>query len=449
MLPLDDTIVAIASAPAGAARGIVRLSGPNAVDQIARVFQSEPVADLSAVRKATRLEGSVAIGQRKLVASLCLWPTSRSYTRQPVAEIHTIGSPPLLEVIVQSLCGVGARLAQPGEFTMRAFLAGRLDLTQAEAVLGVIDAADRRQLQTALAQLAGGFSQPLLQLRSGLLDLLADLEAGLDFTEEDIRFVSTDELENRVSSAAAELERLSAQLGTRSVAGRLPRVVLAGPPNVGKSSLFNSLIGASAAIVSPQAGTTRDYLTATIDIDGIQVELVDTAGVSQSGELTGDRINEVAEQIAVTQRDVADLLLLCRENGDAATEIEGERAIHVVTKADSCNASCDSTKAAQEIQTSSKTGRGIAELRMAIRQQLESQRGSAEVIPATAVRVRESLHRAAATLAQIRQLVVDGSGEELIAAELRVALAELGNVVGAVYTDDLLDRIFSRFCIGK
>jgi tRNA modification GTPase len=260
MLPLDETIVAIASAPAGAARGIVRLSGPNAVEQVARVFQSEPVVDLSAVRKATGLQGSVAIGQRKLGASLFLWPNSRSYTRQPVAEIHTTGSPPLLEVIVQSLCAVGARLAQPGEFTMRAFLAGRLDLTQAEAVLGVIDAADRRQLQTALSQLAGGFSQPLVQLRSGLLDLLADLEAGLDFTEEDIRFVSTDELQNRVSTAAAELERLSSQLGNRSVAGRLPRVVLAGPPNVGKSSLFNALIGSGAAIVSPQAGTTRDYL---------------------------------------------------------------------------------------------------------------------------------------------------------------------------------------------
>jgi tRNA modification GTPase len=189
-------------------------------------------------------------------------------------------------------------------------------------------------------------------------------------------------------------------------------------------------------------------LTATPDIDGVQIELVDTAGVSQPGELSGDRINEAAEQIAVTQRGVADLLLLCRECGDTPAN-EGERAIHVVTKTDSGDASRDSGTSAHEIQTSSKTGRGIAELRTAIRQQLGSHRDGAEVIPATAVRVRESLYRAAATLAQIRQLVVDGSGEELIAAELRSALSELGNVVGAVYTDDLLDRIFSRFCIGK
>jgi tRNA modification GTPase len=448
MLPLDDTIVAIASAPGGAARGIVRLSGPDAVEQVARIFQTEPIVDLFGVRKATRLQGHVQIGEHKLEASLFLWPNSRSYTRQPVAEIHTIGSPPLLEVIVQSLCAVGARLAQPGEFTMRAFLAGRLDLTQAEAVLGVIDAADRRQLQTALHQLAGGFSQPLVELRSDLLNLLADLEAGLDFTEEDIRFVSIEELENRVSSAAAELERLTGQLGERGIASRLPRVVLAGPPNVGKSSLFNVLVGSGAAIVSPQAGTTRDYLIAIVDIDGMQIELVDTAGVSQSGELVGDRINKAAEQIAVNQREVADLILDCREDGDAAV-IDDERVIHVATKVDACDSSGKLGKSAREIQTSSKTGSGIDDLRMAIRQQLDSQRGSAEVIPATAVRVRESLHRAADTLARIKQLVSNGSGEELVAAELRGALAELGKVVGAVYTEDLLDRIFSRFCIGK
>src|SRR5437762_2982407 len=147
MLPLDDTIVAIATAPAGAARGIVRLSGPDAVEQIAKVFAPEPAADLFGVHRATCLPGNVNLGGRTLPASLFLWPNSRSYTRQRVAEIHTIGSPPLLEMIVRSLCSVGARLAQPGEFTMRAFLAGRIDLTQAEAVLGVIDAADRRQLQ--------------------------------------------------------------------------------------------------------------------------------------------------------------------------------------------------------------------------------------------------------------------------------------------------------------
>ncbi len=220
-----------------------------------------------------------------LPADLFLWPQGRSYTRQLLAEIHTFGSPPLVDEILQSLCRNGARLAQPGEFTLRAFLAGRIDLTQAEAVLGVIDAADRNQLQAALAQLAGGLARPLGQLRSDLLDLLADLEAGLDFVEDDIRFVTPDELNRRLAAAAETIDQIGAQLTGRDAATARPRVALIGYPNVGKSSLFNALVGNAAALVSTQAGTTRDYLSATIDACGMSIELIDTAGI------LGDRSN--------------------------------------------------------------------------------------------------------------------------------------------------------------
>ncbi|HTQ38634.1 MAG TPA: tRNA uridine-5-carboxymethylaminomethyl(34) synthesis GTPase MnmE, partial [Pirellulales bacterium] len=186
MLTLDDTIAAVATAPGGAARGIVRLSGPQAVEIISRCCQAlDSAMDWKRLTQPTAVAGSFMCTSSsdlpsdarllQLPANIFLWPTARSYTRQPLAEIHTLGSPPLLQLVLQTVCAAGARLAQPGEFTLRAFLAGRIDLVQAEAVLGVVEAADRRQLQTALAQLAGGLSQPLQQLRDELLDLLADL----------------------------------------------------------------------------------------------------------------------------------------------------------------------------------------------------------------------------------------------------------------------------------
>ena len=213
MLTLDDTIAAVASAAGGGARGIVRLSGPQAVEIVSRCFRPlDASVGWKRFEHATAIPGRVSFQRcsdsepsspsAELTADLFLWPTRRSYTRQPLAEIHTLGSPPLLQAVLQSICAAGARLAEPGEFTLRAFLAGRIDLTQAEAVLGVIDAADRRQLHAALTQLAGGLSQPLLELRSELLDLLADLEAGLDFVEDDIRFIAPAELKNRLAQCA-------------------------------------------------------------------------------------------------------------------------------------------------------------------------------------------------------------------------------------------------------
>ena len=210
MLALDDTIAAIASTPNGAARGIVRLSGPSAMDVIARCFTSaNRSVKLSHMRSARLVTGEINAGGPRLPADLYLWPTRQSFTRQPIAEIHTFGSTPILEIIVRALCTAGARLAQPGEFTMRAFLAGRIDLMQAEAVLGVIDATDRRHLDTALSQLAGGLSRPLHRLRDDLLNLLADLEAGLDFVEDDIRFIAPDELARRLSDAAEQPHTLT------------------------------------------------------------------------------------------------------------------------------------------------------------------------------------------------------------------------------------------------
>src|SRR4051794_14966228 len=194
---LDDTIAAIATAPGGSLRGIVRLSGPNSVAIAGQVFHGsdEPRCDSATHPRCERgsVQLSRALGQ--VPATLYLWPTASSYTRQPSAELHLPGSSPLVEAALEAVCLAGARLARPGEFTLRAFLAGRLDLTQAEAVLGVIDAGSRQELDAALSQLAGGLATPLAALRGQLLDLLAELEAGLDFVDEDIEFISRDALQ--------------------------------------------------------------------------------------------------------------------------------------------------------------------------------------------------------------------------------------------------------------
>jgi tRNA modification GTPase len=401
----------------------------------------------------------------------------RSYTREPVVEFHTLGSPPLLQAVLAASCRAGARLAEPGEFTFRAFLAGRLDLTQVEAVLGVIDARDRDSLCTALTQLAGGLARPLNQARTNLTQLLAELEAGLDFVEEDIRFISESEIVDRLTSLSEALDEVDQQLESRSTDRELPQVALVGPPNVGKSSLFNALTirfgrktGPSSghfvpALVSPQSGTTRDYLSAVIVIGDASFELLDTAGIEPGIHADEQTINGSAQLLTAERRGRANVRAYCLE---AAQWSE-----HAMSWRNFVPADCDIlalTKADQEesqvgiatghpasncdfpaIITSSITKEGLEELCNAIQNMLNrdaSKRGG-PAITTTAARCRESIRQAAIAVRLATNAAENSAGNELVAAELRVALSELGKVVGAVYTDDLLDRIFKTFCIGK
>jgi tRNA modification GTPase len=476
---LDDTIVAVASPPGGAARGILRLSGPDVRACVESVFRIEPPRELTAIRVPTAVAGSLALGgvASPLPCDLLLWPTGRSYTGQPVAELHTLGSPPLLELALEALCEAGARLAQPGEFTLRAFLAGRLDLTQAEAVLGVIDAADGRQLEVALQQLAGGLAGPLRRLRGGLLDLLAHLEAGFDFADEDLPFITPGQLDEQLAAAGETVDRLLEQMVSRRETADLVRVVLVGWPNTGKSSLFNALLGRTGALVSETPGTTRDYLTAELDLDGrVRCLLVDTAGIEPDAAPPEDSVRRAAQTAAVQQARSAQVRLLCldstrplnsRKEAELARHVEARledsgqdfvgqdfrslkdfgSLLVVLTKTD-LPRRLDFTSPA--VATSSATGHGLEAIKEQIAAAVLAARGGeGEVVACTAVRCRESLRLAAECLRRARQVLAGGSGEELVAAELRVALDELGQVVGAVYTEDILDRIFSRFCVGK
>ncbi|MCI0440446.1 MAG: 50S ribosome-binding GTPase, partial [Chloroflexi bacterium] len=304
MTDLEDTIVAVSSAPGAGARAIVRLSGTGLLPLLSRVFfSSEPLE-----RRRRRWEGVLRVPEihSPLPADLYYWVGPHSYTGQDVAELHTLSSPPLLDLLVAHLLHLGARAARPGEMTMRGFLAGKLDLTRAEAVHGVIEASNRAELKHALTQLAGGVARPLQELREDLLNLRADVEAGLDFSEEDLTFVETDALIRRIGKGIALVTLAGKQVDQRGMSERHYRVVFAGRANAGKSSLFNA-IGGGMALVSPQAGTTRDYLVQSIDLNGVRVELVDTAGLRRVFET----IEEQAQQLAREQMEEADLVLLC------------------------------------------------------------------------------------------------------------------------------------------
>jgi tRNA modification GTPase len=445
----EDTIVALSSASGPGGRAIVRLSGPQALSVVLKLFHPPREIEPTQCR---RYEGELCLPgiAARLPADLYVWPPPRTYTGQQLTELHTISSPPLVELLIAELLRFGARAAQPGEFTMRAFLAGKLDLPRAEAVLGVINAGSRTELTQALSQLAGGVTRPLEGLRDDLLNLLADLEAGLDFADEDIHFVSRQDLLSRISKGLAQLTILQRQLAQRSVSGRPFRVAIAGPPNVGKSSLFNALTSGTA-LVSPESGTTRDYLVGRLQCEDVSVELVDTAG----WQTTNGTIEEQGQHLSRQQAEQADLVLLCIEAGQVEEKSEHKLLQQSSAPVVVIGTKCDLTQAGRQgaglgkvyLQTSVVTGAGLEELR-----QLLAERARAHAQPSLAPSLSRCRNHVSSCLEHLRrahEMVLFEEPTELLAVEIRATLEQLGEMVGAVYTDDLLDRIFSRFCIGK
>lgn len=451
---MQDTIVAIASPTTPAPRGIVRLSG----DQAADVLQA---AGIPLPRQASRFGASLDLGSPlgEISVDVLFWPDQRCYTGQPSAEIHCLGSLPILTAVVDRMIRCGARPARPGEFTLRAFLAGRLDLVQAEAVLGVIEAEGTGSLDAALTQLAGNVSTPLHQARHELLDLLADVEAGLDFVDEDIEFVTDKVLLDRLLIIRKTVQSVGEQLRQRGGGSGLPVVVVRGMPNAGKSCLINRLSGTETSIVTEVAGTTRDSVTTTARIDAIEVMLVDTAGI----EAQNDELRLAMARQNDHQDRRADVRLWCVDAHDpgspdvirrieataAASQRAGTIDIRVATKSDLVDRlpECFDDR---WIACSGKTGQGEADLITHLAQRL-GQRDLEETgsVIGTAARCSGALAEAATSLDAAIETTTLGSGHEWVATELRTAANALGEVTGAVYTDDILDRVFSRFCIGK
>lgn len=443
MTDLDDTIVAVAST-SGGWRGVIRLSGPQ-LASILSPFVGEPFED--------RRRGIYAVSIRldeyhsALPADLYWMPAPHSYTGQHCAELHTTGSAPILESLVARLLRLGARAAGPGEFTLRAFLAGKKDLTQSEAVQAVVGATSQDDLINALQQLSGGISHPLQRVRDDLLNLLADIEAALDFSTEDIEFVPQRDILLRLTSALAHLKNVQRQLSQRSLSGQRFRVALAGLPNAGKSTLFNALIGQSLALVSDVAGTTRDYLSHVLVRGDLSFELIDTAGI----QATENTIEEQAQTLRENQYRQANLILWCVEVGQIPENRLEHRSWTIYTKAD------QSPQKVEELMTtvenwerfliSAKTLLGVDELRDRLFAEAEKYHRSS--LAPSLSRCQHHIDKSIDHLQQAHRLAVFDDAPELLALEIRLALQEMGEMVGAIYTNDLLDRIFTRFCIGK
>ena len=436
---LDDTICALATAPGPATRAIVRIAGPGTRAVLASLIGPVPPGRALLADTSMRLEPFT----QPVPADIYLWAAPASYTGQDAAELHFVSSEPIIEAVVAALLAAGARAANPGEFTARAFLAGKKDLTQAEAVAAVVEAGTDVDLHAALGQLAGGVTMPLSRVRGDLLDLLADTEAALDFAEEDIEFVTADATLKRISAALAHLKNLTRQLSERSTSGRPVRVVLVGAPNAGKSTLFNALLGHDAALVSASPGTTRDYLTAETVIGGIRVELADTAG---RGEALG-AIDAESQLLGVAHADRADVVVWCMPLAELHSLGSGVpppgRVVRVATQADLCSADAPSGW----VSASAIAAGGLEKLRRTLTAAVAF--AAAPPLAPSQSRVRAHVGTATAALLRAHEHARESDPPELLALALREALHEIGAMAGEVHTDDLLDRIFSRFCIGK
>ena len=453
-LDTESTICAIATGADGAFRGAIRVTGPESLAVVAKACSESISSTQWSVARATRWTQSIELPALGAIdVDLFVWPDGRSYTGQPSVELHCLGNTVILHSIQSKLIECGAVLAQPGEFTLRAFLAGRLDLTQCEAVLGVIHANNDRSLNVALSQLAGGLSEPLGQLRTSLVNLLADLEAGLDFVDEDITFISKAQIIARLEDAIEVVRCLMDQMESRAAQTFQLQVAIVGPPNAGKSSLINAMANRSISIVSPEPGTTRDYVRHRLDLDGVLIDLLDTAGLES---VKGTLPRAVAQQFTHQQIEHADLVLYCLSVDDLHSE-EWQVA-HGMASVWLLRTKCDLKQSRRNVvghyekvyEVSMEFPASVAGLIARLREwAVEKIESNDQVVPQTAARCLSSLQNAHQALIHSKDAAELQLGDEIIASEIRLSLEEIGMVAGTVYTDDILDALFSRFCIGK
>ena len=453
MRPSDrDTIVAVATPPGEGAVGIVRLSGSRAVEIAAPCFQSGQKLHQVADRRLTY--GRFVVGDRDLDEVLvAVMRSPRTYTGEDLVEFNCHGGPLLLRRVVEALVDGGARIAERGEFTRRAFLNGRIDLTQAEAVADLIAARSDLSLRSAYFQLRGGLRVRFESMAEDLRQALALLEAGLDFSE-DVE-IDPQTVRLPLSRAAEGVDRLIASY-TR---GKLVRdgalVTLAGRPNVGKSSLLNRLLEEDRAIVTPIPGTTRDTIEEAVTLDGLRITLVDTAGIRTAGNPV-EREGTRRSRRSIEQADLVLLVVDASEppgNRDLRLiqDLQERSVLLVLNKRDlGSHPAWESTgREHQQIPVSALTGQGIDGLRAAVRTGVLDGFPPQKAEVLTHERHVESLRRAGGALSRAEEALRACLPGELVAMELREALDALGEIVGETTSDAILDRIFQTFCIGK
>lgn len=462
---ITDTIVAVATPPGRGGLGVVRISGPDAIgvasSLLTRRRPLEPrratfTRILAASRGSLESEGSAGASERSIDSVIATWfPAPASYTGEHVVEVSAHGSPVLLDEIVAHAVRAGARLARPGEFTLRAFLNGRVDLVQAEAVADLINAATPEQARLAFDQLNGTLTAKLEDLDRRLLDLVARLEASIDFPDEGYHFLDAGEAAEMIASMRSIVHRLLAGAGRGRLIREGAQVAIIGRTNVGKSSVFNNLVGSDRAIVSEHSGTTRDLLTERVDMCGIPVTIVDTAG----RRVAEDVIEREGVSRALTAAATADACILVLDGSTPLEEQDleligeaGRAQVIAINKRDlpaAWDVSVLPPGDVPAVFVSALTGAGLDELRAAVGRVFLGSDDFRDTIAVTNLRHIGLLRDLSESFARAEEAARARAPEEFVLADLELARVSLEEISGRRTAEDVLRHIFDRFCIGK
>ena len=456
----QDTIAAIATPPGEGSIAVIRMSGVDAEQIAAKIFFR--ARDKNSKLHSHRLyHGTVRDPKSARAVDevlLAIMRQPRSYTGEDVVEIQCHGGAFIARRVLQLVLSEGARQAEPGEFTKRAFLNGRLDLSQAEAVLDLIRARTDRSAALALGQASGNLSHWVEGLRSELLNLLVQVEAAIDFPEEEIELLKRQELAQKISALSTKILDILATYDWTRLFREGVKVCICGRPNVGKSSLLNALLGEERVIVTPVAGTTRDVIEESIDLNGLPVVLWDTAGIRD----TADEIERIGVHRARDYLEKADArivvidgsLPLSPEDNELVIATNGAKALIAVNKSDLPESLSEHDLKhldcrIKHCQVSAKTGEGISELKQALRNLILDREIEFSPVAITNVRQRSALQRAEYALCHAAESLREGSAAEFVAVDLNEARESLEEITGLINSEDILDKIFSNFCIGK
>jgi len=450
----NDTIVALATATGSGAIAVIRLSGPESIPIVNRIFKGKNLAEQAShtVHFGTIRNGDEVLDE--VLVSLFIAP--HSYTREDVVEISTHNSRYIIERIIELLIHNGARAARPGEFTLRAFLNGQMDLSQAEAVADLIASTSAASHRVAMQQMRGGFSDVLKQLREQLIQFASLIELELDFSEEDVEFANRSQLEALILEINGVIRKLIASFEQGNVLKNGVPVVIAGRPNVGKSTLLNTLLNEERAIVSDIAGTTRDTIEDEINIHGVTFRFIDTAGIRDTLDIIEAK---GVERTREKMRQARLIVYLADPQQDDLEEIKSQIAevaqldvpyVTVVNKMDLLKPEhIDALRVIAPLFISAKNNVGVEELKQELLHKVNLHNLDAGDVLVSNVRHVEALRKTEDALQRVLQGINGSVTSDFLALDIRQALHHLGEITGSVSTDDLLDNIFSKFCIGK
>jgi len=458
----EDTIAAIATAEGSGGISVIRISGNDSFRILSKIFKRKTDRKLSDLESHRLYRGHIQNSRSEIIDDVLgtIMKSPNSYTGEDVVEIHCHGGYLVPRKILETIIHYGARPAQPGEFSFRAFLNGKIDLTQAEAIVDIVNSQTELGLKQAELQLHGGLSKLINDLKELTLDSLAEVEANVDFPEEDINPLVKESMIKSSKMIISSTERLISTFEGGNIIKNGVNTVIIGKPNVGKSSLLNRLLNKDRAIVSQHPGTTRDFIEETIDIKGIPLKLIDTAGI----RTTSDEVEGLGVGLAKEKAKIAELIIAVLDSSrdldtddiEVLNTIKNHKHLLIANKSD-LEQKID-TKELERlvnpynlIPTSAKTGNGIEELKIRI---VELVLGSGNITDSsevilTEIRHKKSLEDANSDLKSFLKALNNNESPEFLAIDLRSALDNFGDITGETTTEDILGRIFSKFCIGK